>query len=98
MHIFDRWYDVRCEIRTIHGLSAHADADELMRFLAPALAEKTHAFVVHGEADQAEALAARLVEKGVKTTTVPAMTTSTTLFGSSFQSKQAATSAVTDGD
>jgi metallo-beta-lactamase family protein len=98
VHIFDRWYDVRCEIRTIHGLSAHADGDELMRFLAPALSEKTLAYVVHGEADQAEAMAARLVEKGLKTTMVPAMTTSTTLFGSSFQQNRSETNAASDGD
>ena len=37
VRIYDRWYDVRCEIRTIHGLSAHADGEELMRFLEPAI-------------------------------------------------------------
>src|SRR5262249_50626558 len=35
VRIFDRWYDVRCQVRTIHGLSAHADGEELMRFLKP---------------------------------------------------------------
>ena len=35
VRILDRWYDVKCQIRTIHGLSAHADGDELLRFLQP---------------------------------------------------------------
>ena len=47
VRILDRWYDVRCAVRTIHGLSAHADGDELLRFLKPTLAVQTAAFVVH---------------------------------------------------
>src|SRR5438046_2631679 len=35
VRIFDRYYDVRCQVRTIHGLSAHADGNELLRFLQP---------------------------------------------------------------
>ena len=35
VRIYDRWYDVKCQVRTIHGLSAHADGDELLRFLEP---------------------------------------------------------------
>ena len=56
MRIYDRWYDVKCQVRTIHGLSAHADGDELLRFLKPTLMPQTTAFVVHGEVPQAEAL------------------------------------------
>ncbi len=55
VRILDRWYDVRCQVRTIHGLSAHADGDELLRFLKPTLNPKTAAFVVHGEVDQSQA-------------------------------------------
>ena len=35
-------------MRTIHGLSAHADGDELLRFLKPTIRKETSAFVVHG--------------------------------------------------
>src|SRR5262249_19201124 len=80
VRILDRWYDVRCEVRTIHGLSAHADGDELLRFLGPTLKPQTSAFVVHGEVDQAEGFAARLIEKGMGRATVPAMETSTVLY------------------
>ena len=58
--IFDRFYDVKIQTRTIHGLSAHADGDELLRFLGPTLKKETTAYVVHGEEDQAEAFARRL--------------------------------------
>jgi metallo-beta-lactamase family protein len=73
---YDQWFDLKCQVRTIHGLSAHADADELMRFLKPALGPRTEAYVVHGEVPQAEAFAARLLAAGVARATVPAMETS----------------------
>jgi len=76
VRILDRWYDVRCRVQTIHGLSAHADGDELLRFLKPTLTVKTSAFVVHGEVDQAEAFAGRLMAGGMGQTVVPAMETS----------------------
>jgi metallo-beta-lactamase family protein len=76
VRIYDQWYDVRCQVRTIHGLSAHADADELMRFLKPAIGPQTEAYVVHGEVPQAEAFAQRLVAAGAARVTIPAMETS----------------------
>jgi metallo-beta-lactamase family protein len=80
VRIYDRYFDVRCEIRTIHGLSAHADADELIRFLKPALTPQTEAYVVHGEVPQAEAFARRLLGEGVRRATIPAMETSLAAF------------------
>jgi metallo-beta-lactamase family protein len=76
VRVFDRFYDVKCQIRTIHGLSAHADGDELLRFLKPTLVKETTAYVVHGEEDQAEGFARRLLEAGVGRANVPAMETS----------------------
>jgi metallo-beta-lactamase family protein len=76
VRVFDRWYDVRCQVRTIHGLSAHADATELLRFLEPTLTKQTTAYVVHGEEDQAEGFASRLMAAGVGAAHVPAMETS----------------------
>jgi metallo-beta-lactamase family protein len=72
----DQWYDVRCQVRTIHGLSAHADRGELLRFLGPALGPQTTAYVVHGEVPQAESFAQALLEKGVGNVVVPAMESS----------------------
>lgn len=77
IRIFDNWYDVRCQIRTIHGLSAHADGSELLRFLTPTLTPKTTFFVVHGEAEVADAFAQRLAQAGVARIDVPAMETVT---------------------
>ena len=74
--IFDRFYDVRCQVRTIHGLSAHADGGEILRFLQPTLGKQTQTFVVHGEADQAEGFARRLLGSGVGQADVPAMDSS----------------------
>ena len=74
--VYDRWYDVRCQVRTIHGLSAHADQSEILRFLAPTLRRETAFFIVHGEPDQAEALAAALTAQGAGIVTVPALETS----------------------
>ncbi len=76
VRILDHWYDVKCQVRTIHGLSAHADGEELLKFLAPTIQPTTSAYVVHGEADQAEGFAARLLAAGMGTCTVPAMESS----------------------
>jgi metallo-beta-lactamase family protein len=71
--IFDRWYDVKCQVQTIHGMSAHADGGELLKFLSPSINASTEAFVVHGEADQADGFAARLIKAGAGRALVPAM-------------------------
>ena len=83
VRIYDRWYDLRCQVRTIHGLSAHADGDELLRFLTPVLSSTTRTYIVHGEVDQAEAFAGRLVTAGAGEAVIPAMETSTVTFGPS---------------
>ena len=82
VRVYDRWYDLKCQVRTIHGLSAHADADELMRFLKPALGPQTEAYVVHGEVPQAEAFAKRLLSAGITRATIPAMETSLDAYAS----------------
>jgi len=77
VRIYDRFYDVRCQIRTIHGLSAHADGSELLRFLKPTTRAETMAYVVHGEVPQAEGFAARLLKAGMGRVVIPAMESST---------------------
>jgi metallo-beta-lactamase family protein len=76
VRVYDRFYDVKCQVRTIHGLSAHADGDELLQFLKPTLTRETTAYVVHGEEDQAEHFARRLLQAGIGRANVPAMETS----------------------
>ena len=86
VRIYDQWYDVKCQVRTIHGLSAHADADELLRFLKPAIGPRTEAYVVHGEVPQAEAFAGRLISAGASRATIPAMETSLDAYAASARS------------
>jgi metallo-beta-lactamase family protein len=67
---------VRCQVRSIDGLSAHADSQELLKFLGPTLRKETQFYIVHGEADQADVFAERLIQNGAGRATVPAMETS----------------------
>ena len=76
VRIYDRFYDLRCQVRTIHGLSAHADGNELVRFLLPTLKAESSFYIVHGEPDQAEGLALSLLKGGAGRVTIPAMETS----------------------
>jgi metallo-beta-lactamase family protein len=71
VRILDQWHDVRFQVRTIDGLSAHADGDELIRFLKPTLRSDCTAWVVHGEADSADFFADRLKKSGVGRATAP---------------------------
>ena len=54
---------VRAHVETIHGLSAHADADGLMRWLRTATRPPKRVFVVHGDPEPAQALAARITDE-----------------------------------
>jgi metallo-beta-lactamase family protein len=51
---------VRAHVETITGLSAHADADELLRWLGTATRAPRCVFVVHGDPVPARTLAARI--------------------------------------
>jgi len=58
---------VLAEVAELRGLSGHADADELLRWLGAIEAPPRRIFLVHGEMEAAEALAARLErERGFK--------------------------------
>ena len=57
---------VLAQVTDLKGLSGHADAGELMRWLAGVKSARG-VFVTHGEPDAAEALAARLrQERGLR--------------------------------
>ena len=60
--IHGRYVPVRAEICVVRGLSAHADADETIRWLGEI--DPGTAYVVHGEPEAAEALARRLDSRG----------------------------------
>jgi metallo-beta-lactamase family protein len=64
VRIFGQEVDVRAKVFTIHGLSAHADRNELLQWLSGFKDAPKHTFVVHGETEAANALKDSLTEKG----------------------------------
>lgn len=71
VNIFGEAYDVRCKVRSVSGLSAHADWRELMDASQHLADSCRQAFVVHGEDEAAEAYATRLREAGFRDVAVP---------------------------
>jgi metallo-beta-lactamase family protein len=70
--IHGRPVEVRAEIRQIQGLSAHADADELLRWCRALPAEPRRTFLNHGEDAARKALGAALAELGWRRPELPA--------------------------
>ena len=62
---------VRAEIKTIEGFSAHADQDEILRWLGSFKTAPKKTFVIHGEPPGSEALAALLRNKMKWNTEIP---------------------------
>jgi metallo-beta-lactamase family protein len=62
---------VLAEVRDLKGLSGHADADEMMRWLSGVEEPPKAVFVTHGEAEAAFALAARITRERGFVTHVP---------------------------
>ncbi len=60
LRVFGRNVPVRARVVRVDGLSGHADAGELMRWLGTAEGAPERAFVVHGEPGPAAVLAARM--------------------------------------
>ena len=60
VRVFGEEVPVRARVAKIDGLSAHADAAELMRWMGTAEGLPERAFVVHGEPGPATTLAARM--------------------------------------
>ena len=68
VRIHKRKLPVLADVRVLKGLSGHADADELMRWLEGTTRPPTAVFVTHGEEDAALALADRIArERGFRT-------------------------------
>ena len=72
VRIFGRDVPVRAHVETLHGLSAHADADGLLRWLRTAPRAPRRLFVVHGEPGPAAALADRVTRELGWNVSVPA--------------------------
>jgi metallo-beta-lactamase family protein len=65
VRILGESYPVEAKIERISGFSAHADRNELMRWLDSVKTTPRKVFVTHGESDAADALCQRIItEKG----------------------------------
>jgi metallo-beta-lactamase family protein len=71
VRILGREYEVRAEIQSLDGYSAHADSGELRAWVRRLGGPVRRAFVVHGESPALEAMAAMLREEGVREVAVP---------------------------
>lgn len=58
--IHGQWIPVLAELADLPALSAHADSNELMRWLSELRHAPARTFIVHGESDAAEALRVRI--------------------------------------
>jgi metallo-beta-lactamase family protein len=58
--IHGEWIEVRAEIADLTSLSAHADSDQLIRWMKGFRAAPRHTFVVHGEPNASAALRDRI--------------------------------------
>jgi metallo-beta-lactamase family protein len=72
VRIFGADVPVRAHVETVPRLSAHADADGLLRWLRTASRPPLRLFVVHGEPDPAAALAGRVRRELGWSVSVPA--------------------------
>lgn len=62
--IFGEEVPVKCHVKTINGLSAHADQSELMQWLDNFKESPKFTFITHGEKESATVLAEKIKAKG----------------------------------
>lgn len=70
--IFGEMYQVKARVKVLNGFSSHANAAELRAITRPVADGCRKAFLVHGEPDQAEALAKNMREDGFREVVMPA--------------------------
>ena len=71
VRIFGEEYEVKAEVATIGGLSAHAGQDFLVEYATRVKGRVKQVFLVHGEPTPAEALSEKLVEAGMSKPVFP---------------------------
>jgi len=71
VRIFGEEYNVKAEVSTIGGLSAHAGQDFLVEYALRVKGKARQIFLVHGEPMAAEALSAKMLEAGMDEPTYP---------------------------
>ena len=70
IRIFGRKHLRRAEVVAVPSLSAHADREGLVEFARPSAGRCGNLFLVHGEPEESEPLAARLRGEGFPNVTV----------------------------
>ncbi|HNV28482.1 MAG TPA: MBL fold metallo-hydrolase [Cyclobacteriaceae bacterium] len=65
--IFGEEVPVRCHVKTIHGLSAHADQNELLQWLSNFKQSPKRVFITHGEIESTTTLAGKIEAMGWET-------------------------------
>ncbi len=78
--IFGEELPVRCHVREVHGLSAHADQSELLRWLSNFKKAPKTTFIVHGEKATAIAFSKTIQQKLGWNTVIPEYLQSFELF------------------
>ena len=63
--------ELRAEVESIDGYSAHADKNELREWVRHLGGPIRRAFVVHGETEATQAMAELLREEGVEKVVIP---------------------------
>jgi metallo-beta-lactamase family protein len=85
--ILDHYYPLKAEVVVLNGFSSHADRDDFRAFLGPLAASTRTVQLVHGDMDQATALAQMLRELGFASVNVPDRGESVTLNGDALEMK-----------
>lgn len=72
VRIFGNYFRVEAEILSLESMSAHADYNDLLQFLAPQNTDSVKKiFVIHGEYESQLAFRVRLLRKGFKDVSIP---------------------------
>lgn len=71
--IHGAWIDIRAEVANLSMLSAHADANEIMRWLSGFRSPPRETFIVHGEPESSEAIRERISRELGWRCSIPAM-------------------------
>jgi metallo-beta-lactamase family protein len=79
VRIYGEPYDVRAEVMSIGGLSAHAGQDFLIKYATTIKSQAKKVFLVHGEQEPADTLMDKLNEQGMREVYYPALHSSVEL-------------------
>ena len=71
IRIFGDEYRLRAEVHSIEALSAHADRNELLEYFREMGPKVRHAFIVHGEMEEATSFSEALGQLGARNVTIP---------------------------